>query len=145
MMDNLFSYSRIVSTDRAKKLRNKTRHISVKMQYRFRLWIVLAFIVTMVFTIFISSSLHLKWSKTKMTEEANAYRYQISSWVLEQKNILEMFTNTISAEPEKLDDYNGMVSWLDNITTHYSGSFLGVFAIDFYLNVLTDIINSNYT
>lgn len=220
MMDNLFSYSRIVSTNRVKKAKGRALHMSVKTQHKFRLWIILVFIVTMLFTIFISSSLHLRWARTKMTEEANSYRYQISSWVLEQKNILEMFTNTISAEPEKLDDYNGMVAWLDDITKHYSGisatyianpqfnnthghpmimnngwvpaddyveeerqwyidalathdysisepyydartgqycitfskavyadsgKFLGVFAIDFYLNVLTDIIDSNYT
>lgn len=220
MMDNLFSYSSIMTTNIEEKSRRKSLHMTTKTQHKFRFWIVITFLITMLFTIFISSSLHLRWAKVKMTEEANKYSYQISSWVLEQKNILEMFTNYISADPNKLNDYEGMVKWLDDITKHYtgisatyianpafdqihghpmimnngwvpsedyieeerqwyidalaasdysisepyydartgeycvtfsktvytdSGRFLGVFAIDFYLNVLTDIIDSNYT
>ena len=180
----------------------------------------MAFLLTMAITIFISASLHLRWTKTKMTEEATSYSHQISSWVLEQRSILNMFPNAIATEPEMVEDYEGMVNRLDDISKHYpgisatyianpefdsvhghpmimnngwvpaedyveqertwyisaletddysisepyydartgqycltfskavytdSGRFVGVFAIDFYLNVLTDIIDSDYS
>ena len=222
MMDNLFSYSNIIKSKQEEhsKRKKKPSDLTITTQYRFRFWIVMAFLVTMVITIFISASLHIRWAKTKITEEANSYSYQISSWVLEQHSILEMFVNSIASEPEMVNDYEGMVNWLDDISKHYpgisatyianpafdavhghpmimnngwvpaedyveeergwyisalktpdysisepyydartgqycltfskavytdSGNFVGVFAIDFYLNVLTDIIDSNYS
>ncbi len=152
-----------------------------------------------------------------MLEEAGEYSYQINNWVTEQESIMNMFVNSISANPEMLNDYDGMVKYLDEITRHYPGisatyianpefihghpmimnngwvpaedyveeerqwyidalaaddyniiepyydartgeycitfskavytdsgkQFLGVFAVDFYLDVLTNILSSN--
>ena len=223
MMDNLFSYTDIVnSEDAAQKTEedNSAKDFTVKTQYKFRFMIVAVFLVTMVITILISARLHLRWANVNLTEEANAYSHQVSSWVLEQQSILGMFVNEIATEPEMVEDYPAMVEWLDKISKHYpgisatyianpafdaihghpmimnngwvpaddyveeergwyidalnaedynitepyydartgqycltfskavytdSGKFVGVFAIDYYLNVLTDIIDSGFT
>ncbi len=223
MMDNLFSYSDILnSEDEAKKTENNaaSKDFTIKTQHKFRFIIIAVFFVTMVITILISGMLHLRWARVNMTEEANAYSHQVSSWVLEQQSILGMFVNEIATRPEMVEDYPGMVKWLDDVSKHYpgisatyianpaydaihghpmimnngwipaddyveeerdwyvgaihtpdysitepyydartdqycltfskavytdSGEFVGVFAIDFYLNVLTDIIDSGFT
>ncbi len=37
-----------------------------------------------------------------MTEEANSYSHQVSSWVLEQQSILGMFVNEIATRPDMI-------------------------------------------
>ena len=75
----------------------------------------------MVTTIFLSSYLYISSASSKMLEEAGEYSYQINNWVTEQESIMNMFVNSISANPEMLNDYDGMVKYLDEITRHYPG------------------------
>ncbi len=127
MMDNLFSYSSIMTTNIEEKSSRKSLHMTTKTQHKFRFWIVITFLITMLFTIFISSSLHLRWAKVKMTEEANKYSYQISSWVLEQKNILEMFTNYTENGYAFLADKDGQIINHPNTAYQaYDGKFVNI-------------------
>ena len=64
--------------------------------------IIIVFLVTMVTTIMISGRLHLRWARANMTEEANSYSHQVSSWVLEQQSILGMFVNEIATRPDMI-------------------------------------------
>ncbi len=221
MMDNILYYSDIVSS-RAKKntdTKSQKRHndLTDKGQRFFRTLIIIMLVVTMLTTIFLCSHLYIRSASSKMLEEAGEYSYQINNWVTEQESIMNMFVNSISANPEMLNNYEGMVKYLDEITRHYQGisatyianpefshghpmvmnngwvpaedyveeerqwyidalaaddynitepyydarageycitfskavyagngkQFLGVFAVDFYLDVLTNIISSN--
>ncbi len=225
MMDNLFSYSGIVGSGEAERKTEKSTSadLTIKTQHKFRFLIIVVFLVTMVTTIVLSANLHLRWARANMAEEANKYSHQVSSWVLEQQSILGMFVNEVATTPDMVNDYEGMVKWLNDISKNYkgisatyianpafdeihghpmimnngwvpaedyveeerdwyinalnvqdynkdysitepyydartgqycltfsqavytdSGEFVGVFAIDFYLGVLTDIIDSDF-
>lgn len=187
------------------------------VQRRLRRAIIAALIITMVICIIAEASVHIRWNKMRMREEALTCQYEISNWVLEQTSILDMFVNAISANADLLDDYEGTVSFLNNVLQHYpkistayianpdfshghpmvmddgwvpssdyvvedrewyqgalttqdhyiappyysarngeycltiskvvrseNGDFLGVFGIDYYLDVLTDILENSY-
>lgn len=224
MMDNILYYSDIVTTRHEdeketedSKAEKKRSDLTDKGQNFFRTLIITMLVVTMLTTIFLCSHLYIRSASSKMLEEAGEYSYQINNWVTEQESIMNMFVNSISANPKMLEDYDGMVKYLDEITRHYKGisatyianpdfkhghpmvmnngwvpaddyveeerqwyidalaaddynitepyydartgeycitfskavyagngkQFLGVFAVDFYLDVLTNIISSN--
>ncbi len=222
MLANLYAYSGRRAADKpadaeVKKVQKQIQ-FTTKVQKRFQVGILLILIVTMVVTVFFSTSVLFNGSNMKMKEEVRGYSYEVGDWILEQKSILDMFTNVVIAKPELLDDYDGMVKFLDDITKHYpgisatyianpdfkhghpmvmnngwvpepdykeeervwytgaleaedfnitepyydartgeycvtfskvvesdSGEFYGVFAIDFYLDVLTDILGAGYS
>lgn len=221
MINNILYYSDIISSrDDARadeKAEKKRVNLTEKGQRFFRTLIMIMLVVTMLTSIFLSSYLYISSASAKMLEEAGEYSYQINNWVTEQESIMNMFVNSISANPEMLNDYDGMVKYLDEITRHYPGisatyianpafthghpmvmnngwvpaedyveeerqwyidalaaddynitepyydartgeycitfskavyagsgkQFLGVFAVDFYLDVLTNILSSN--
>ena len=190
MMDNILYYSDIVSTRNEKnaetKSEKKHKDLSDRGQHFFRTLIIIMLLVTMFTTIFLCSHLYIRSASSKMLEEAGEYSYQINNWVTEQESIMNMFVNSISANPEfkhghpmvmnngrvpaedyveeerqwyidalAADDYNITEPYYDARTGEYcitfskavytgnGKQFLGVFAVDFYLDVLTNIISSN--
>ena len=85
----------------------------------YQLGITVIFLVTMVIAIGVNAAMTTSESRTKMESELQEYNYAIADWILEQKSILDMFANTLSARPQMLEDYEGMVAFLDSITRHY--------------------------
>ena len=69
----------------------------------------------MVFCVYISAG----WGSTRLSREANSYENQLNEWITEQTSILYMFTDTISAQPEIMDDYETAVRWLNSVASHY--------------------------
>ena len=204
-------------SERSDKKQEKT-DLTVRDQRKYQFGITSIFVVTMLIAIFGSTSMSINQSRLKMENELRNYHLEVTDWVLEQKSILDMFSNIVAAKPEMLLDYEKMVKFLDDITKHYpkisatyianpdfphghpmvmnngwvpepdyveeeriwytgaltaedfnitepyydartgeycitfskvvqsdSGEFYGVFAIDFYLDVLTDILGESYT
>ena len=204
--------------EKEKKRDEGRRDFTAETQRRFQIGITAIFAMTMVATIVICARMTVNESRIKMEEELRKYNYEVGDWVLEQKSILDMFENVVVAKPEILDNYEGMVKFLDDITRHYPkisatyianpdfahghpmvmnngwvpqpdykeeerpwyigaltsedfhitepyydartgeycitfsktvqserGEFYGVFAIDFYLDVLTDILGEGYS
>ena len=125
MIDNILYYSDIVSSRDDEHTDTKTEkkrvNLTEKGQRFFRTLIMIMLVVTMLTTIFLSSYLYISSAGSKMLEEAGEYSYQINNWVTEQESIMNMFVNSISANPEMLNDYDGMVKYLDEITRHYPG------------------------
>lgn len=74
---------------------------------------------TMFVTIFFSTVMLKSWGYTKMQREADFYGYKLSEWMTQQKSILDMFVNTIEADPTVLEDYDKAVAFLDDITDRY--------------------------
>ncbi len=192
--------------------------MTVDDQLKFQRGITLIFVATLAAAIVICVRITVSESRIRMESELEEYKYAVGDWVLEQKSILDMFENVVVARPEILDDYEGMVKFLDDITKHYpkisatyianpdfrhghpmvmnngwvpqedyveedrvwytgaltagdfnitepyydartgkycitfskvvqseQGEFYGVFAIDFYLDVLTNILGQSYS
>ena len=86
---------------------------------RIRLGVVAALLVTlvivMVFCVYISAG----WGSSRLSREADSHENQLNEWITEQTSILTMFTDTISAQPEIMDDYGTAVRWLNSVAAHY--------------------------
>ena len=203
---------------RARKRAPKQTDITIATQRMYQFGITVIFVITMVIAIAVNAVMTTSESRTKMESELREYNYAIADWILEQKSILDMFVNVISAKPQMLEDYDGMVRFLDDIVKHYpkisaayianpdyphghpmvmnngwvpepdyveeerlwyigaltaeefsitepyydartgeycmtfsriveseTGEFYGIFAIDFYLDVLMDILGGSFT
>ena len=201
-----------------KRWKRQRTDLTAASQRRFQVGITFILVSTMIAALSVITSMTVSESHLKMESDLQEYSYEIGDWILEQKLILDMFNNVIAAKPEMLDDYEGMVSFLDDITKHYpkisatyianpdfphghpmvmnngwvpdpdyveeerpwytgaltaedfnitepyydartgeycitlsevvasdSGEFYGVFAIDFYLDVLMDILGESYS
>ena len=203
---------------RKEKKQKQQAELTVQEQRKYQISITAIFVVSMILTTVVCTRMAVNDSRIKMEEELRKYNYEVGDWVLEQKNILDMFQNVVAARPEILESYDGMVKFLDDITKHYpkisatyianpdfahghpmvmnngwvpepdyveeervwyvgaltaddfnitepyydartgeycitfskvvrseQGEFYGVFAIDFYLDVLTDILGESYS
>ena len=51
--------------------------------------------------------------------EVDEYNVQVEQWVLNQKNILEMFVDSLEAQGDLYKDYDATVAYLDDITKNY--------------------------
>ncbi|MBR6338179.1 MAG: response regulator, partial [Ruminococcus sp.] len=113
----ILSYSSIVRGE--KELRERQRHSEIRLSKHFRTIILLALMLVMGICVYINITATFRWGKGRMQREVTSYEYQLSEWINTQKSILDMFCTYVSTEPEKLDDYEGAVKWLDDITKQY--------------------------
>ena len=90
-------------------------------QRKYQVMITVIFLVTMVIAISISTSMTINESRLRMDKDLKDYHYSMRSWVQEQKSVLTMFENIIISKPEMLDDYDGMVGFLNDVVQHYPG------------------------
>ncbi|MBR2775434.1 MAG: response regulator [Selenomonadaceae bacterium] len=120
MLDNLFSYSNIVSTDK-KATANKDfqeENLSKVSRYA-RKGIIAVLVVAMIVAFGICLAATVRWGDTKMTREADIYEHQLYNWIESQRDTLMMFVNLLSEHPELMDDYPSAVKFLDDLAKHY--------------------------
>ena len=98
---------------------NDAEEMTAAKQKQYRIGITIIFVVTMLITIAVSASMTVRESRAKIQLEMQGYRNDITKWTLEQKDILDMFDHVITARPEMLEDYDGMVSFLDSVVKNY--------------------------
>ena len=120
MLDNLFSFSTIVSsvkqTSAAKIFRD--RDLSEVSRYaRRRIIGVLIFAMAVAFAICLTAT--ISWGNTKMHREVDTYEHQLATWIEDQRGIVMMFANILSEHPELMNDYPSAVKFLDDIAKHY--------------------------
>ncbi len=121
MLDNLFSFSTIISSDRLKLAKEKNFHdeeLSKISRYA-RRWIVALIILAMLVAFGICLNTTISWGDTKMHREVDTYEHQLSSWIDDQRGTLIMFVNLLSEHPELMDDYPAAVKFLDDLARHY--------------------------
>ncbi len=120
MLDNLFSYSNIVSASREAE-KGEVRHPLdlPKAGLRARFQVILVMVLAMTIAIGVCAETTKRWGDAEMQQEAASYDYQLSNWLMEQKSILGVFRNFIAERPELMEDYDAAVALLDNIAGHY--------------------------
>lgn len=119
MVDNLLSYSNIVeSRQKDDGQKNASTHFA-DMNKRVRFGIIAIILVAMCISVSVFSVTNLRLGSQQIRREVDGYEYELSQWIIEQKSILSMFCNMISADPSVLDDYDTCVQFLDDITKHY--------------------------
>ncbi|MBR1470645.1 MAG: response regulator, partial [Lachnospiraceae bacterium] len=116
MIGQILSYKDIVLSNEDRD-RQKVKTSGVDRRYRTIILVVM--VLVMLISVYVNIHATYRWGNTRMASEVNAYEYQLSEWLNTQKSILDMFASVISTNPEMLDDYDGMIRWLDRITVQY--------------------------
>ena len=122
MLENLFSFSTIISNDKKKTFEEKAfqdAELSKVSRYA-RTGIITVLISAMILAFGICFSTTMSWGDTKMHREVDTYEHQLSNWVEKQRSILGMFVNLISKHPELMDDYPSAVRFLDGLAKNYT-------------------------
>ncbi|MBQ9519175.1 MAG: hypothetical protein IJR59_04710, partial [Firmicutes bacterium] len=120
MLDNLFSFSSIVSDDKNESDAKAKSHIHLPRASRFtRNAVIFTLIATLITGQLIIIRTTVSWGDSKMQNETENYENRVSQWVIQQESVLSMFTNIISETPEIMNDYEGAVQWLDGVKKNY--------------------------
>ncbi|SFD14507.1 cache domain-containing protein [Ruminococcus albus] len=119
MIGKIVSYNSIVKKENTKK-RKRDSNKGLMIDVHFRRLIIIALMLVFVMSLYVNTTSTLRWGRSQMREELDGYSQKLSSWVSAEKSVLDMFCSMISAEPELLDDYDGAVKRLDDITSQYS-------------------------
>nr|MCR5452621.1 histidine kinase [Lachnospiraceae bacterium] len=117
MMSQLMSYKSIVLSNEKEKI-SESGHVK-GMDKRFRTIIIVIMSIVMVLSLYTSVSSAYQSADANLKKDAGNYEFKLSEWINTQKSILDMFVSTISTNPEMLDDYEGTVSYLNDITLQY--------------------------
>ena len=118
MLDNLFSFSTLVTEQKTERKDTDNEHLSQGSRTAVQR-IIFVLTVALLVRLVVSVFTNIGWGDTKMNREAELYEHILSNWVVEQKSILGMFANTITEQPEVLDDYQSAVKFLDGIAKNY--------------------------
>ena len=121
MMDNLFSFSTIVSDAKKDFSTDKNfrdQELSKVSRYS-RTGIIAVLVAAMIFAFVICFKTTMSWGDTKMNREVDTYEHKLSNWVEKQRSILSMFVNVIGENPEVMKDYASAVKFLDKIARNY--------------------------
>ena len=121
MLENLFSFSTIMTKDKQKKaVANdfQDKELSKVSRYA-RNGIMTVLIIAMSFAFIICLTTTVSWGDTKMNREIDTYDNQLNNWFERQKSILSMFVSVVRANPKILDDYNQAVKFLDDMAKNY--------------------------
>ena len=120
MLDNLFSFSTIVSNDKEKILAEENQvHTLSKVSRAARIGIIAVLIVSMILSLGICVNTTFNWGNTAMQGEVDTYEHQLENWLEKQRAILGMFSNIISENPALMEDYPSAVKFLNDIAQHY--------------------------
>ena len=92
---------------------------NITVSKHFRSIILTALLLVMAISSYINISSSAQYGRAKMQKAAADYEYQLDEWINTQKSILDMFTSTISTNPEMLKDYQATVDFLDRMTKQY--------------------------
>ena len=90
-----------------------------RRQRKYRIGIIVIFVMTMIIAISISSFRTVRESDMTMEVELKDYYARISDWVLEHRSILDMLGSAIMAQSPILEDYDETVHYLDLIQQDY--------------------------
>ncbi|MBO4416262.1 MAG: response regulator [Lachnospiraceae bacterium] len=118
MIGQMMSYSSIVKTEK-KKEKNDAGMVRGGVSRRFRSIIVIFMVLVMLVSLYSNVSATYRWGRIQMRSDMESFEYPLSKWIDKQKSILDMFCSIISSNPDMLKDYEGTISYLNDITMQY--------------------------
>ncbi|MCR5476013.1 MAG: response regulator [Lachnospiraceae bacterium] len=121
MIGRIELFSRSAQPDRAeiRAAKKARRAANSDRNTRFLRWILTLLILVSVISLYTNLTTTLRWGTLLMENQVNQYEYQLSEWIDTQKSILDMFCSIIAANPGMLEDYDGTIEYLNEITTQY--------------------------
>ena len=126
MIGQITSYSSIVRAEGGK--RSEGVFGRTGMSKRFRTVVLLLMSAVMLINLYNTINSTARWGNAMMRSAADKYEDKLSEWINTQKSILDMFCSIVSTNPDMLEDYDGMVEYLNRITVQYpeiSATYLG--------------------
>ncbi|MCR5339383.1 MAG: response regulator [Lachnospiraceae bacterium] len=121
-LDNLFSYSGLMQSDKAEKAGQSSsaeKKLPVRSRY-IRNGIIAILVTALMIGLVLCLGTATKWGDVRIHKEADKYNNELAQWILQKQSILSMFTDVIIADPSVIDDYDQAVKWLDDIGKNYS-------------------------
>ena len=121
-IDNLFSYSNILRAEKGDESSKKEkRHLSVSASgSRMQKGIIGILIAAVLIGLTLCSSISLEWGSGLIERKADNYNSEVTLWVEQKRDVINMFANVIIADPGVFDDYDHAVKWLDDIAENYN-------------------------
>lgn len=124
MLDNLFSYSNILSAkkkekDKTKKDKKNFLGVKSKAGIYIQRSVIVLLVLTMIITMVYSARLVLRVSSTEMKNDVNVYSAELSEWVNGQRNIIETLAYSIASNEKLLQDANKTVEYLRQTVVKY--------------------------
>ena len=120
MLDNLFSFSNIVSND---SIVDDTKNSNAKEMSNASKSARRGIIFVLIFSIFVSMifciNTTINWGNTKMTSEVDDYEFQLSTWMERQIGVVVSLSNVIAADPKILENYEDTVKFLNDFAKKY--------------------------
>ena len=121
MLDNLFSFSNIVSSNSSAESyvkKSQSKEFADASRYA-RFGIIAVVISVIVVSMCFCLNTTISWGNTKMNREIDNYDAQLSNWIEKQRGVLNSFVNLMKTNPEIFDDYEGAVKFLNSLAVHY--------------------------
>ncbi len=118
-LGQIISYKSILRSERIQQRSRLFSKHKYGVSNRFRLLIIFIMIIVMGITLYTNIHNTYQLGYTKMQSEAGDYKDKLESWIFEQKSKLDMFCSVFSTNPEMLDDYEGTVRFLADITEQF--------------------------
>ncbi|MBQ9872394.1 MAG: response regulator [Eubacterium sp.] len=121
MLDNLFSYSAMVREENAVKHESdKVRKRDISRTVRVaRIFIIVFLTLIMGVSIYLNIRQASKNAKLSMTIDTQSHSNDMIRWLSEQVTVLDMYVDSIKANPEILNDYDKCVAWMDGIAKEH--------------------------
>ena len=117
-LGQIISYKSILRTEKS-KARSLFPIRKFGVNNRFRFLIIAITVIVMMISLFTNIRTTYELGFTKMQTEADEYKLKLDKWLSEQKSKLDMFCSVFSTNPDMLDDYEGTVAFLNEITKQY--------------------------
>ena len=86
---------------------------------RYRTEIIVFLVIVMIASLIANGLISRRLANARMNTFASSYEYKLSDWISKQKSTLDMFVNIIATDPQMLDDYEGTITFLNNITMRF--------------------------
>ena len=121
IVTKLQSYSGLIERkkDEENNQNKKQKLHDVALSRRFRAIILTLLTIVTIVCVYINYTTTISYGSDQMQRNVANYEYQLSKWINTQKSLLDMFCSNISTNPEKLEDYEWMVGYLDRITHQF--------------------------
>ncbi len=104
---------------KAKPEPKKTGKSRETQNRRILVGVMVVLCIAMVISLVLSTTVLTRSANEKMKAETGGYSNELKVWIAEQKSILDMYVSYISADPRILEDYEGCVRWLADVTKDY--------------------------
>ena len=119
MLQNLDMYSDIV-TDASKEEKSEEKYeLSRSIRILRNVIVIILFLLSGV-SLFLFGGMTFSLVDNIMSYQLVTFDDQLNQWISEQRQVLDMFADFISANEEILDDYDKAVQWMDDIAKNHS-------------------------